>query len=174
MAFQESQRALGDPARHHRREEDDIALIALESVDRIRHELERSQAAREILVLMHQRADAVRLGAERSDHADGAVVVLLDNQSPQLCHDRLRLRGVERAAAGGPDDLAFHIQPAHSGTGSLVIGGRTLQALVIRGNPKPSAIEVPVRKRNDVAVRAVMIAQGDDIFVAAQAAGEVE
>ena len=64
------------PSRDHRRKEDHVALIALEAVDRIDHELQRRQLLREFAVLMHQRADAVGLRAERRDHADRAVVSL--------------------------------------------------------------------------------------------------
>ena len=45
---------------------------------------------------------------------------------------------------------------------------------MIGGDAQAAAIKVPVGKGNDVAVRAVMVAQVDDVLVAAEAARKVE
>jgi hypothetical protein len=89
-------------------------------------------------------------------------------------HHRFRFRPVERAASGRPYDFAFDVAPSHRGTGRFRFRPRTLQSSMIGGDAQGSAVEVAIGKRNDVAVRAVMVAQVDDVFVAAPAAGEIE
>src|ERR1019366_2763594 len=134
------------------------------------HELQRRKLPRELMVLMHKRPDPVGMGPEWSNDADGSVVSFFNDQLPHLRDDGLRLRHIESAACWRPHHFASHIHPSHRWPGRR----RTLQLFMIRRNPKPAAIKMPVRKRDDVAVGAVMIAKVHDILVAAQAAGEVE
>ena len=69
------------PCRHHRGKENHIAFVALKAVNGIDHELQRGESLGQIAILMHQRADAVGLRAERRDDADGAVVSFFEDQT---------------------------------------------------------------------------------------------
>src|SRR5690348_16240291 len=113
---------------------------------RIDDELERGELTRELGVLMHQRAEAVGVGAEWRDDADGSVIALLDDQLAYRLHDRLGFRDVERAASGRAYDLPADVDPTHGGAGGL----RTLEVFMIGGDAEAAAIEVPVGERNDV------------------------
>ena len=61
----------------------------------------------------------------------------------------------------------------HRTAGPGFVCGR-FKRFVIGGDAQAAAIEMLVGKRDDVAVRAVMIAQVDDVLVAAQAARQIE
>ena len=119
---------------------------------------------------MHQHPNPVGMRAEWRNNSDASAIALLNHQPSHLDDHCFRFRPVESAASAGPYNLALNIHPLHGRAGCP----RSLQCFVIRRNPEPAPIKVPIRERNDVAVRPVMIAQVHDIFVAAQATGQIE
>src|SRR6267154_649911 len=69
VTLQEAQRALACSHGYDGREDDDVALVALKSVNGIDHELERGKMAREFVVLMHERPYPVCVRPEWSHYS---------------------------------------------------------------------------------------------------------
>ena len=78
--------------------------------------------------------------------------------------------GLMRAARRRPHHFAAHVDPAHR----RAVRVRAFQRFVIGGDAQAAAIEMAVGERDDVAMRAVVVAQVDDVFVAAETARQVE
>src|SRR5262249_49973318 len=104
--------------------------------------------------LVYQGAYSIRLGTKRRDDADRALISLLDDELPDLGNDRSGFGRIERAASHRPDHLASYLDPSHGRSRCL----RPLQNLVIRRDAETAAIEMAVGKRNDIAVRAMVVA----------------
>src|SRR5438105_14140485 len=123
---------------------------------------------------MYQVTDAVDMGPEWSDHADRALESLIDDDAPHLGHYRLGFGRVESAAARGPYHFAFHVHPPHRRTPHAPGRLRALHSFMIGRTPQAPPVHVPVGKRDDIAMRPVMIPQVHDILVAAETPGQVK
>jgi hypothetical protein len=115
IVAEEYRRSIGKTGRNDRREEHDVALIALETMDRVSQKIQGWQLFGESIVLKKQVTNPIGLSPERADHADAASVALLNYQSRNLLHDHSGFFLIHRTARWRLHHLTSDIKPPHSG-----------------------------------------------------------